>query len=537
MRILSRQQAFFACILAVLLGVLLMPIPSYAEGTLEIDPSDNVTRDYSAWKLLDGDVSSGSPQTLSNVGYTGAISAEAWQELGAPEGTAQDVADWISMNSRKDLAVRIMWAVEGSGVSADQTGIQTGTTTLSDGYWLVSSDDSSPILVLVGGGQVTKVTEKAEAPALTKEVKTDGDWSQFAVAGTDLDPSYRLVGTIPSNYDSFPTYRYQFDDRAAEGLVVDPFSVKVTASTADGNTQSDLTGKAEVSVAGSSLTVTFDNLKDALPERGDYRTITVSYAAHLSTQATFGLVSTNNNEATLTYTRKPTQATTGASARAFAGTVTPAVALSAAASQRMADASNGFATTERQQCQVATWAVRILKTDAANASSLAGAGFTIQDEQGLYINTDGTATAERTNASVWRTDADGTVTIGSLPNGTFTLSEVEVPAGYEAAPDATVSLVGDANGLKAYAGNATVTAVSASTGIADVTINDSHETVASDTGGDGGSSAASGGILSKLPSTGDSARIAIGAIIVAVCAVAILLIARSKRKSKGNGRY
>lgn len=486
----------------------------------------------------------GASQALHDVSYTGALSAEGWQELGAPQGTAQDVAEWISGASPSDLAVRLMWAVEASGVPADRTDIHTGTAELSDGYWLVSSDDSSPILVLVGGGVTTKVTEKAEAPVLVKEVAADSGWSDFAVAGTDLDPAYRLIGTIPSNYDSFPSYRYEFDDKAAESLAIDPSSVKVEAATADGSSTEDLTGQARIAVAGSSLTVAFDNLKETLPERGAWRTVTVSYTAHLTPQATFGLNDTNDNEAALTYTRRPVQKTVaGASARALAGRVGAAVAWSPKPGRIVPAASADTATSERQQCQVATWAVHIQKKDATDSSSLAGAGFTVQDEKGLFINTDGTATEERTDASLWRTASDGTVTIASLSNGTFTLSEAEVPDGYEAAPDVKVTLAGDRGGLKAKIQNAELDAADASTGVVEITVEDPRKgQAAPGTGGNGGSgapaqqAASRGGILAGMPDTGDTTRLGIIAAAAGAGIIAISLALVAKRRFKKDSR-
>lgn len=527
-------------ILAILVGGIAMPLPAYAEGTLEIVPSDHVMRSYSAWKLLDGNVSGKvASHTLTDVSYTGALSAEGWQELGAPQGTAQDVAEWIADASPADLAVRLMWAVEASGIPADKTDIHTGTAELSDGYWLVSSDDSSPILVLVGGGVTTKVTEKAEAPVLVKEVATDSGWSDFAVAGADLDPEYRLIGTIPSNYDSFPSYRYEFDDKAAESLEIDPSSVKVEAATADGSSTEDLTGQAKISVEGSSLAVAFDDLKEALPERGAWRTVTVSYTAHLTPQATFGLSHTNNNEAALIYTRRPVQKTAaGVSARALAGRVGAAVAWSSKPGRIVPAASADTATSERQQCQVATWAVHIQKKDATDSSSLAGAGFTVQDEKGLFINTDGTATEERTDASLWRTASDGTVTIASLSNGTFTLKEAEVPDGYEAASDVTVELQGDRDGLKAKAEHAELASTDATSGIVDITVEDPRkgtEAAHQNAGGAGASptqtAAARGGILAD---TSDTTRIGIIAAVAGagIIALSLAILARRKFRNK-----
>lgn len=531
MQSLSRKFACIIGMIAILAACLVAPVPSYAEGTLEIDPSDGVARGYNAWKVLGGTVSeSEGSLRLTDVSYTDALTAEGWQELGAPAGAAQDVAEWLGRSMSPTLANEIDWKVEGSGARADVTGIEAGkATTLDDGYWLIGSDSSSAVLVLVGGGQASKVTEKAEAPTLMKQVASDGDWSDFAVAGAGLDARYRLVGTIPSNYDSFPSYRYEFDDTADAGLAVDASSVKVVASAADGSDERDITPLAEISAKGSGLTVTFQDLKSALPERGSLRMVTVTYSCRITPHATMGLGDTNANTATLSYTKKPAQAQ-GASARASMGTVHAAVAhpgLLVAAS------SDGMATTERQMCEVATWSIRVSKVDAEDASALSGAGFTVRDSQGRYINTDATATESMTDASVWRTGEDGTVAISCLPNGTFTLHEEEVPEGHEAAPDATVELDGDRSGLRASAQGATVTSTDATSGTVGITVEDPRTPVPATDAGTAGKTGKAGGTLAD---TGDTTRAALIAVLAAAGILAICIAVRTRKASEKGDR-
>lgn len=511
---------------------LCVPALAYAEGTLELNASDGVFRSYSAYKLLGGNVSGGSSQRLSDVGYTKALSADDWQELGAPAGTAQDVAEWLSANETPALANEIDWKVEASGAVADKTEITTGACELEDGYWLITSADSSPVLVLVGGNATTKVTEKAETPVLTKQVRTDGDWSDFAVAGNDINPEFRLIGTLPKTYDRFPSYHYQFDDVMDESLTVNQPSIKVVATSADGATTKDLTSEAEIKLSGQRLMVNFADLKKSLPELGGYRTITVTYMARLNTLATFGLAQMNENEATLTYTRKPTRTTVAAAAGAAAeGVSTSSFHSVRAVLSRLprlhVAASTTDAMSERQQVQVATWLVRLTKKDARNGKKLAKAGFTVRNAKGLYINTDGTAAGEKTDASIWRTDGSGVATVANLANGTYTFREVEVPEGYVAAADVTVRLKGDRRGLRAEAGNATVTAVDSSSGVVDLTIKDSK---ANGMSGNGGTttptSASTKGSGSGMPKTGDNSRVGTAALLIAA-GIASLVVSRA----------
>ena len=517
-----------------------MPVSAYAKGTLELNASDGVSRSYSAYKILDGTVSGGgTSQTLSDVSYTDAMPATSWQELGAPAGTAQDVAEWLSSNETSSLANEIDWKVAASGVAADKTDITTGETELDDGYWLIDSADSSPVLVLVGGKATTKVTEKAEAPVLTKQVRTDGNWSDFAVAGNDMDPEYRLVGTLPKTYDSFPAYHYEFDDVMDESFTVDQSSVKVVTASADGATTKDLTSEAEITLSGQKLTVSFADLKKALPELDEYHAITVTYTAHLNTLATSGLAHENENEATLTYTRKPTKTVSDVAASEGVATSTVHAAKTTLSHlpHFLAAASTTDATSERQQAEVATWFVRLTKKDAQNGQELAHAGFTVQDAKGLYINTDSTATEEKTDASIWRTDESGVVTVANLSNGSFTFKEVEVPEGYEAASDVTVTLRGDRKSLKATADDASISGVDSTSGVVNLTIEDSEATKTPETnGGNAGttSQASAKGTRIGMPDTSDYNRIGIAILLIAVGVVAIFISRALSHKDKQN---
>lgn len=198
-----------------------------------------------------------------------------------------------------------------------------------------------------------------------------------------------------------------------------------------------------------------------------------------------------------------------------------------------AASSDGMATTERQGCEVATWAIRVSKVDAEDASALAGAGFTVRDSQGRYINADATATEGMTDASIWRTGEDGTVTVACLPNGTFTLHEEEVPEGHGAAPDATVTIDGDRGGFRASAQGATVTSTDAASGTVGITVEDPRTPVPATDAGTAGSTGKAGGTLAD---TGDTTRAALIAGLAAAGAIAICIAVRTRKASGKGGR-
>lgn len=472
--------------------------------------------------------SGGGSSSLADVEFTPALSRDDWNSLGASASTAQDVADWIAGSSSDTLANQIDWKVEDSGAKADVTGIAAGSTvTLDDGYWLVSSKDSSPILVLVGGGVTSKVTEKAEAPTHAKYVRTDGGaWSSLAIAGTGVGVQYKLVGTLPRNYDSFPTYSYRFDDTRDPSILIDLSSVRVYLGGEDGT---DITSSASVSCDKTGLTVSFHDLKQVLPSLGDRREVTVTYSATLGPDATLGLANPNNNQVKLSYPRRPTSAAANVSASSALATTHPRRPMSAAAN---VSATAALATTPAQQAQVVTWGVTVDKVDSVTGKRLKGAGFTVQDAKGRYVNTDGTATRDCVDASVWTTGDEGTVLVHGLSNGDYTFTEVNVPDGYQAADPVKITLSGDGSDLKAIS-SATVEKVDSATGTCMIKIGDAP------TGSAGGITSGSGPAAAlrafgRLPQTGDPTSW-LGVLFLVLVGIAAIAVARRLRRRDPNG--
>lgn len=505
--------AALTTVMAIVCALILPAHTALAEGSLIIEPTDGVERDYQAWRVLAGGVTEDG-RYIYDAAYTNAMPADAWKELGAPADGAQAVADWLDKNTSPVVANEVSWALEDSGVGADATGTRPSDgngvvafENLEDGLWLVSSSDSSPVLVLVGGGSTRKVTEKAEEPALQKQVRVNGgEWASSVVASVGVSLEYRLVGTLPRNYDAFPTYSYRFDDSCDAAINVDPASVRVELGGAD------ITSAADITCGVGSLSVAFDDLKALLPALGTSRTVTVTYAATLTPHATAGLMDTNDNRATLTYPARPTRS----------ASTNGALAPAASAGQwlKVATSTNESATrtTETAQCSVITWKLKVTKTDAATGNTLAGAGFTIQREDGSYLAQDGTSVSDPAQAYVWRTGDDGTLEFTGAGNETLTLTEVEAPQGYDVAEPFSVTFDGSSSDLTATADGCTLDAVDSASGAVTVTVTDQAK----------GNAAALESPLG-LPFTGDTA-VALGTVLlVAGVGIAVLLIARHVR--------
>ena len=53
-------------------------------------------------------------------------------------------------------------------------------------------------------------------------------WGDVADASTGVEVAYRITGTLPSNWDDFTTYYYEFHDALDRQLVIDVASVKIS---------------------------------------------------------------------------------------------------------------------------------------------------------------------------------------------------------------------------------------------------------------------------------------------------------------------
>ena len=90
----------------------------------------------------------------------------------------------------------------------------------------------------------------------------------------------------------------------------------------------------------------------------------------------------------------------------------------------------GIGKSLPDECRLYSWELEFCKKAADSGKNLAGAGFTIQDEYGYYINHDGSLTDDEEDAYVWESDADGRILISGIDSGQYIVTEVMAPKGY-----------------------------------------------------------------------------------------------------------
>ena len=362
-------------------------------------------------------------------------------------GASLDDADAAVPQTKKgqtfalELAKTLDQALDSSsaGVSTYEPyagGAQEASAFSADsGYYLFVTDDSSvsadesgtsPLWVPLGGSPQT-VNEKTAIPTVDKLIMEDsaGTFGKAADANKDQVLSYKLVGTLPDNYQAFDTYHYCFTDTFSAGLdlayaesgeLAD--SVRVMLNPAQGSA-TDITGDSNVSVSYDAqtrvLSVDIADLKKVSDAIDKDTVVTVEYQAHLNESAAIGAQG-NQNGVVLTYTSNP---------------VTEA---------------EGTTLPEGQKTYAYTYQLLLNKVDKQTSEALSGAKFTMRVAQtqgsadsasvGQYVQSDGSLAAD---AYEFET-VDGVITVPRIDEGTYTLHETVAPAGYEVGPDITLAI-------------------------------------------------------------------------------------------------
>lgn len=350
--------------------------------------------------------------------------------------------------------------------------------------------------------------EKIETPTVRKEVAeaaADGQqsWQAAADAAAGEWVSYRLTGTLPSNWAEFSTYYYEFADSMDASLEVDPASVRVALAAAAigaasdaAATSTDLTAASAVTCEGNQLKVAIADLKAAAPDAAAGDTVVVTYRARLVPERiTPGALSPANNYVALQYTSKPWTTALGRSVESRA--------------------------------RLYTWSLCLSKADAAAGTALAGAAFTVQDAAGRYVAADGTLAESPVTHT---TDANGSIVLAGIDSGTYTVTETAAPEGYTAAGPFTltvradvtadpVSLAGESDGA-----NVTQVQADAATGTVTATVTNTADTPVPAPGET---------LISRLAQTGDAVGIAVMlALLAATATIAIVAHRRSRKQGK-----
>lgn len=349
-----------------------------------VQTADGVVRDTLAKALRSA--------TDENVPETGDLMAWALAKgVLSVDDSADENGAWSNSASRKFVeslknATGNLGTAETVDLGAAANGTSATVTLPAGLYLFVDADysagtnkDATPsIAILVGSGNVENgvlnpLTEatvdiKNQTTAVTKKV--NGKDAITASAGQRV--AYTITSKVPQNTQYYSDYGYTYTDTPSAGQTVDFDSLKVTVA------DKALTKDTDYTVAKNedgTFTVTISSIKKQLAGA----VITVTYNATVTSEEAAG------NKA-----------------------VTNTVVLS----DNGAEATDSTSITNGQ--------FSFTKTDA-QGNALAGAEFKIEGQSGT--STPSTATAI--------SDSNGTVTFKGLADGTYKVTETNVPAGFQ----------------------------------------------------------------------------------------------------------
>ena len=263
-----------------------------------------------------------------------------------------------------------------NGTSATVT-LPTGLYLFVDADYSVGTNGAATpsIAILVGSGNVENgvLNPLTEATVTIKnQTTTVSKTVSAATASAGQTVTYTITSKVPQNTQYYSDYAYTYTDTPSAGQTVHLDSLKVT-------------------VGGSDL----NKGKDYTVAEGENGKFTVNITSIKQQNA--------GGEIVVTYDAEVTEAeATGRKA------VTNTVVLS----------DNGAKATDRTT--ITNGQFSFTKTDA-QGNALAGAKFEIEGQNGASTPSTATATSE----------SNGTVTFKGLADGTYKVTETEVPAGFQ----------------------------------------------------------------------------------------------------------
>lgn len=447
--------------------------------------------------------------------------------------TAAQVADKISKATMTANQKAALADVIGANLSAVTSGSPVegskNITNLPAGYYLVKNSQAPStgsytnfILEVV---KDTQVNPKRDVPTVEKKVtegdypSTDADKASYGDKYNDVADysigdtiNFELIGSIPSNYDSYDSYAYTFTDTYSNGITPDFDTLKVYIET-DGNLTSidaaALTAGTDYTLdttTSGKFTVSFTDLKQVLPNYIAGAKVVVRYDGALNANAEIGLDG-NPNTVKLTYSNNPNGSGTG--------------------------------TTPDDKVIVFTYEIDVNKIDGDTNANLDGVTFKLLNsaKDKVAVVTDGkfvewVAVAyddddNITSGTALTTDSNGLIKVAGLEDVTYYAVETAAKAGYNklTAPVEIVLTATTVNGQ-----NWDEVASSALTNLA-ITADSKSGTVSDDKGT--GTVEIANFQGSTLPSTGGIGTTIFyvcGGIIVAA-AVVLLIVKMRKREA------
>lgn len=350
---------------------------------------------------------------------------------------------------------------------------------------LAEGEAKTKYLLQVAGNAL--VSPKADAPKVMKKVLEDSKTTADKVVFNSATADYQLVkgyndvadysigetihftlyGSLPTSFDNYKGYYYQFTDTMSQGFdFVDlnkpdgldsgDFTVEVTDYNSDGTAKTPVkltTDQFELGINGKVLTVTIPDLKlidmdtsttgvtDVMSSKA---IITVKYAAKLNSGATIGNDG-NSNEVYLTYSNNSNTAQgglndTGDGPKDETGNTATDynVVFTYQLDVTKKLGETGLATNETGKKA----GFRLYNADKSKVATFEGNKFTGWEDS-VVVN------KFETKGTEIFTTANGTFSFIGIQDGTYYLTETTIPTGYNRMEDKKVVITADTNNAAA----------------------------------------------------------------------------------------
>ncbi|MDO4623365.1 MAG: SpaA isopeptide-forming pilin-related protein [Eubacteriales bacterium] len=460
---MKKMKKLVCLVLAAVLA-LAMSVTAFAA-------EDKTAHTYDAYQVFTGEVKEGKLEGIDwGTGVKSADLLKALQDdatLGADMAgltTAAEVAAKLNKDNgyEKDnakmqkfaaiVAANLAETPTVKGVKGESLKIETA------GYYLIQDEKGTVeengaytryIIEVLAPQDLTPVA-KSDVPEMIKKVQENSDLKgkdNAAVGNTDASMEkyeipakyndvadynigdavpFQIVGTLPTNYDEFEKYYYEFSDSYDKEQFTFNNDVKVT--TKDGAVLTDkFTVKENENKDG--FTVVCSNLKAVEGVTKDSYII-VDYTMTLEKGCNVGAGNGNENKAKLIFSNNPNETGEG----------TP---------------SKG--ETPEDKVVVFTYDIPVEKVDPVAGKKLENVEFKLKNEAGKYVtvDADGKVTGwkdTQDEGTALKTKADGTFAVVGLDDGTYTLIETQPLPGYNNIDDITVVVDADTTNTQAWDG-------------------------------------------------------------------------------------
>ena len=392
---------------------------------------------------------------------------------------AQVLGDNITGNSADADALAKIFAA--AKVDANGTFVTTSGTTLTEGYYLITDsynssastpDAQSKFILQVAkkqGSDSITIVPKKSYPTLIKKVKenvktptgavTINGQNQTAdttakyndVADYDIGSAvpFKLYGSMPATLADYEHYYYKFTDTLGSqfdqptqitinigDIKTLTFNLSEGAYVCTDNTEKN----CRVSWNSGTLTVSFEDIKAYSKTVEETTTVTpstivtVEYTAVLNNTANIGLPG-QENAAKLTYSNNPNfeytpDTTDNKEDVPKDDNGTP---------DNPSDDTDETDDTPEDKVIVFTYELDVTKIDGTTKVTLPNAKFTLQNSankyakvasDGKFLGWEDTTVTDANGSTTLTSDANGLFKIIGIDDGTYTLTEINPPTGY-----------------------------------------------------------------------------------------------------------